>query len=911
MPTERPAPIDPPSHAMKPMRRLARRPEGTMPEVPDHDILRIIGTGAYGEVWLARSVTGAYRAVKVVWREDFDDERTFIREFDGILNYEPIARSNPGLVHILHVGRHQGEFPYYYYVMELADDAYTGIHIEPTDYLPRTLRSDMQLYGHHAMPLDYVLEVGSQLAHALEGLHAEELTHRDVKPSNVVFVNSRAKLADAGLVAHSSKRSFVGTEGYIPPDGPGTPRADVYALAKVLYEMGTGKDRLDFPELPAEMPEGATHRRWLEFNEIICAAADPQIRKTSIVTAQALAERLDALRHVAPMRRSRRKNWFFWLRPNRKRIAVAGLALGFVLAVASHFIPSDIRLRMSRAVAALAGRETLQETAPAGGASSFSPLASIPPENMPAPHAEAGGTPGMEHFPADEPQESQLFIATVPSGASIYTEDGVYVDETPYGPVDVEPGRQMGFILRKEGYADTRRSGVVPESGLLMLGGELVPYRPPRLGQPWVDALGASYEPDGSRHEAESAVTAAMFREFLDDNPSMDVRHEPVPGTKLIRTTQEGISAFTLWLTRQCEAMGTIGRDHCLVADPEPGTSDGEDMCAYRLSIIQVQKTPITVYSNPPGASVIHNGRLLGVTPMQGARVPVSPYLLEVRLPGYSTIRKSGLSPKNLALDLTLQPNNSVTFGSEWINGLGLKFMPFSPNVMAGATEVRVSDYKAYCAEAHLPEPQPPEFDQNEHHPVVNVSRTDAEAFARWLTAHDRRLGLIEATDFYRLPTDAEWSAMVGLKAEKGNTPYGRSRRHTPSSEQDFPWGMRWPPMRDTGNYADISASPRIPANRIIPNYQDGFTYTAPVGSYPANSLGLHDMGGNVQEWVEGEYGGPEGFAFRHYGLTRGGDFTSFRPNQLSSACRTPRPIDGRHPNVGFRLMLERKGHRF
>ena len=56
------------------------------------------------------------------------------------------------------------------------------------------------------------------------------------------------KLADIGLVADVSEaRSFVGTEGYIPPEGPGTPQADLYSLGKVLYEISTGKDRQDFP----------------------------------------------------------------------------------------------------------------------------------------------------------------------------------------------------------------------------------------------------------------------------------------------------------------------------------------------------------------------------------------------------------------------------------------------------------------------------------------------------------------------------------------------------------------------------------------------------------------------------------------------------------------------------------------
>ena len=74
------------------------------PQIPDYELIRCVGKGAYGEVWLGRSVTGSLRAVKVVRRETFDLERTFQREVEGIENFEPISRGHPGLVDILHVG---------------------------------------------------------------------------------------------------------------------------------------------------------------------------------------------------------------------------------------------------------------------------------------------------------------------------------------------------------------------------------------------------------------------------------------------------------------------------------------------------------------------------------------------------------------------------------------------------------------------------------------------------------------------------------------------------------------------------------------------------------------------------------------------------------------------------------------
>ena len=100
--------------------RDARAAETPPPHVPDHELLRRIGAGSYGDVWLARNVMGTYRAVKMVYRHTFDHARPFEREFTGIQKFEPVSRLHDGLVDILQVGRND-QAGYFYYVMEVAD----------------------------------------------------------------------------------------------------------------------------------------------------------------------------------------------------------------------------------------------------------------------------------------------------------------------------------------------------------------------------------------------------------------------------------------------------------------------------------------------------------------------------------------------------------------------------------------------------------------------------------------------------------------------------------------------------------------------------------------------------------------------------------------------------------------------
>ena len=214
---------------------------GGVVSIPNYELIRSIGQGAYGEVWLARGEIGGHHAVKVIHKRTFSDRSPFEREYRGILQYTPISRTHHGLVPILHVGRNNAA-GFFYYVMELADCIHSGRNIVAASYTARTLAYELDTRGR--LPARECLHLAIELCEALRYLHSKQLLHRDIKPANIIFVNGVAKLADVGLVTHlaEAKRDpkQLGTEGFTPPEGPGTLWADVYSLGKVLCEASLG-----------------------------------------------------------------------------------------------------------------------------------------------------------------------------------------------------------------------------------------------------------------------------------------------------------------------------------------------------------------------------------------------------------------------------------------------------------------------------------------------------------------------------------------------------------------------------------------------------------------------------------------------------------------------------------------------
>ena len=181
-----------------------------------------------------------------------------------------------------------------------------------------------------------------------------------------------------------------------------------------------------------------------------------------------------------------------------------------------------------------------------------------------------------------------------------------------------------------------------------------------------------------------------------------------------------------------------------------------------------------------------------------------------------------------------------------------------------------------------------PGFVQTPEHPVVAVSQREAEQFCEWLTQHERTSGRIGAADRYRLPTDAEWSVAAGLKADA----------HDPANA--YPWHGDHPPAPNAGNYAsgELHDDPLFAKLPIIADRRDAHRYTAPVGSYTANPFGLHDMGGNVVEWLQTEREGPASI--------RGAGWLDAAPALLDSGHRFTLARSARSFVIGFRSVLER-----
>jgi formylglycine-generating enzyme required for sulfatase activity len=243
----------------------------------------------------------------------------------------------------------------------------------------------------------------------------------------------------------------------------------------------------------------------------------------------------------------------------------------------------------------------------------------------------------------------------------------------------------------------------------------------------------------------------------------------------------------------------------------------------------------------------------------------------------YASSLKTMLSQKDGAEMIFIPPGEFILGTNAGYANEKPEHMVFLEGFYIYKLEVTVGQYKKFIREpqggghepdepysVHMPNDYftNPEYDR---YPVVNVSWEDAEAYCRWAGN--------------RLPTEAEWE-----KAARGTD--GRT----------YPWGVAWDEQK--ANWDDETGGFRV----------DGYRFTAPVGSFPegASPFGVHDLAGNVWEWVNDWYQPYQGNATQDpdygqvYRIIRGGSWLRY-PLGLTCTARDTCAPTLRYDSIGFR----------
>ncbi|MEQ1851651.1 MAG: bifunctional serine/threonine-protein kinase/formylglycine-generating enzyme family protein, partial [Chthoniobacteraceae bacterium] len=176
-----------------------------------------------------------------------------------------------------------------------------------------------------------------------------------------------------------------------------------------------------------------------------------------------------------------------------------------------------------------------------------------------------------------------------------------------------------------------------------------------------------------------------------------------------------------------------------------------------------------------------------------------------------------------------------------FINTLGMKFVPVpitggptnGQRVLFSVWETRVQDYDLFAKETQR-EWRSPDFEQGPMHPAILLTWDDANSFCTWLTERESNAGRLGSNERYRLPSDHEWSCAAGIGARE-NPVLSPSEKNEKLPDL-FPWGG--------GNFAGEETHGNE-MNKLVQQppttHRDDFIATAPVGSFPPDSLGLCD----------------------------------------------------------------------
>jgi formylglycine-generating enzyme required for sulfatase activity len=299
-----------------------------------------------------------------------------------------------------------------------------------------------------------------------------------------------------------------------------------------------------------------------------------------------------------------------------------------------------------------------------------------------------------------------------------------------------------------------------------------------------------------------------------------------------------------------------------------------------RLQIeLEAQFGDVEVLSTPASAEIWVDGERVGATPAT-LRLTAVPHTIEWRQAGFA-VERAELTPRpgfpqrleraltaldttsgggfanvlrtSLGQELKLMPAGQFTMGSSRRevgrrSNEALKPVRVTRAFYLGAREVTNAEFRAF-----RPAHDSGAFNElslnGDGQPAVNLTWEDAAQYLNWLSVKDglqpvyeeRADGWVAVRPLrngYRLPTEAEWEWSARFAGQTAALLY--------------PWGAAMPPPDRSGNYADVTAVDVLPTTLVT--YDDGHPVSAPVATFEANAFGIHDLGGNVAEWVQDFY---------------------------------------------------------
>ncbi len=426
------------------------------------------------------------------------------------------------------------------------------------------------------------------------------------------------------------------------------------------------------------------------------------------------------------------------------------------------------------------------------------------------------------------PIQGSVAVNSVPSGARVML-DGVVAGQTPL-KVDIEGGEheleiaQDGYVLHRDTFAITADNPSVSRHYELVRSDAEVNF---------------VLKPGNGLLTVNNIV--------LPSGPSASIRL-PIDSSHTVEYSKPG------YQTKRVE----------FTVKPNSANSVSLELQAV-YGIVEIMSEPV--------AEVSVGGTVIGQTPMQ-LRLQAFEQSITLSRAGYVSETRT-IIPDESSVEsvyVTLEPEQShrlKTATDIMTNSIGMEFRLFRSRASVAMGSIRGepgSRANEFAREVHLTRPfyaglyevtveQYRQFAQSgqpgsgSRQPVTGISWIQAAEFCNWLStkeglkpvyhfAGSDLIGSDATADGYRMLTEAEWE---WLARKAGRT-----------QEVTFPWGNKTTIPPDSGNLADESARGSVSA--IIPRYDDGQSGLSDTGVYKPNSVGIHDLAGNVSEWTHDSY---------------------------------------------------------